>query len=378
MAQRSRRGRGEGGVFFDKDRGLWVGSVSLGYHPDGRRNRPVVYRKHKREVLEEIERLKRTSGKGGKTTAAPTISELLDSWLEDRRPHVALLTHEGREDAIGTVKESALASLPASDLTPLIVSRFYAEARKAGMARSTLWHAARALSGCLAYAVKLGVLAANPVDAAGLPAMKHKEMTALSQPQARALLEASRGLVSHTLIAVALGSGLRQGELLGLSWSDVDLAAGRLTVRQALTRTRSSGFVLKVPKTKAARRTIALPDFAAEALHQHHESRRAKDMLRLTVFCSERGAHRYSATLFAYLKRAVKRANAAGAGIPDTFHWHSLRHSHASLLLSAGHSLRAVSQRLGHASPAFTLKWYAQCLPADDDRLAEGIQGILG
>lgn len=373
---RKRRGRGEGGVRFDEKRKLWVASVSLGYHADGRRNRPVGYGKTKREALDELDRIRRENASGPPSEAAKlTVGELLGLWLESGRG-LAEHTQEQRAGASEQVRAD-LGARTASRLTPLDVSCWHAAMNKAGLSPSAAWHAARALTGCLSHAVKLQALPSNPAAAVKLPAMPEREMVVLSEQQGRALLAASQGYVAWPLVAVALGSGIRQGEQLGLFPADVSLDAATLAVRRALVRTKTSGFVLKRAKTKAARRTLALPPFAVEALRQVIEAGGPWPEGR-TIFCGPSGAHRHRGRLTSHLKKAIVRANRAGAAIPLTFRWHDLRHTHASLLLSAGHSIRAVSARLGHASPAFTLKIYAHLLPGDDERLAVGIQGILG
>jgi integrase len=372
-SRRKRRGRGEGGVHFDDHRQLWVGSVSLGYHPDGRRNRPTVYRHSKREVLTELDRLRREAGKAPQS--ALTVAELLELWLDAQRGRLAEHTVEGRERASAAVA-AALGARPVATLTALDVSRFHAAMRKDAMAPSAAWHAARALAGALAHAVTLGVLTASPAADVPLPGMPEREMVVLSPTQAKELLNAARGHVAYPLVAVALGTGVRQGELLGLGWEHLDLDAGTLSVRRQLTRTKGSGFALRKVKTRASRRTLCLPGFAVEALRELLASREWQPTW--TVFCGPGGSHRHRGQLSTHLKKTIRRANRAGAGIPEGLTWHALRHSHASLLLSAGHSLRAVSARLGHANPTTTLRLYAHLMPGDDQRLAEGIQGILG
>src|SRR5207248_2094184 len=114
----------------------------------------------------------------------------------------------------------------------------------------------------LSHAVTLGVLAASPAADVPLPGMPEREMVVLSPAQAKALLSAARGHVAYPLAAVALGTGIRQGELLGLGWEHVDLDGATLSVRRQLTRTKASGFALRKVKTRASRRTLCLPLFA--------------------------------------------------------------------------------------------------------------------
>ncbi len=362
---------------YDEDRKLWVASVSLGYFPDGRRNRPVAYGKTKKEALDALDRIRRENAASLPTEAAKmTVGELLDLWLTARKGHVAGGTHEGRVAAAGVVR-AALGSDVAAKLTPLRVARWHEDMVKSGAAPSAQFHAARALIAALHHAVALQILPSNPAKAAGRPALPQREMVVLSPVQAKALLAACVGYAAHPFVALALGSGIRQGEQLGLTWTDLDLDAATLSVRRALVRTRAEGLRLAKVKTKTSRRTITLPTFAVAALRTHREARQ-DDPPEWTVFCGPGGSHRFGVTLLKHLRRAVVRANKAGAGIPEGFTWHGMRHTHASLLLSAGHSLRAVSARLGHSNPATTLRIYSHLMPGDDLRLAEGIGRILG
>ncbi len=139
---RKRRGRGEGGVRYDEGRKLWVASVSLGFHPDGRRNRPVAYGKTKAECLAALDELKREAA----VTPPPTLTvdEMLSLWLADRKSRTAVGTQELRERAAANVRR-LIGAEPVATLRPLRVTRFYRDMEAEGLAPSPRWHAARAL-----------------------------------------------------------------------------------------------------------------------------------------------------------------------------------------------------------------------------------------
>ena len=120
----------------------------------------------------------------------------------------------------------------------------------------------------LNYACRLKLIPSNPAAAVPKPPEPKREMLCLTQDQTRFFLTASRGRVVYPLLAVALGTGYRQGEILALAWEDIDLRKGTLSVRRCLSETKQ-GLVLKEPKTDASRRTVTLPDFAIEALTEH-------------------------------------------------------------------------------------------------------------
>ena len=156
-----------------------------------------------------------------------------------------------------------------------------------------------------------------------------------------------------------------------------------LYVRRSLSMTKK-GFVVKEPKTKSARRSIALPAYAVAARVDLKAERTKAGQLGHPVFCTRTGNYLNKNNVLRAFRAVVAKANrhlanAEGAKqIPADVRFHDLRHTVASLLLSSGQSLRAVSQRLGHSNPALTLRVYAHCLPGDDGRLADGLEKLLG
>jgi integrase len=211
----------------------------------------------------------------------------------------------------------------------------------------------------------------------------------LTPDQARLVRELSAGLPVHPLLSAALGTGCRQGELLALGWGDINIQAGSLRVRQSLSMTRD-GFVVKEPKTPAARRTITrsplitLPPFTVEALTDLKAARLRAGLLTAPVFCTRTGNYLNKDNVLRAYRAVVGKVNEVIAKdegakpIAPTVRFHDLRHLVASILVTSNHSLRAASQRLGHSNPALTPRVYAHCLPLDDSRLADGLARLLG
>jgi integrase len=271
-------------------------------------------------------------------------------------------------------------------LTALHVESLYADLHHDDVGPWAVRHAANALGAALNYAARLKLIQRNPAAAVPKPAEPKREMLCLTQEQARHFLQAFRGRSVYPLLAVALGTGCRQGEILALAWEDIDLQKGTLTVRRCLSETKQ-GFVLKEPKTAASRRTVTLPAFVVEALIAHKAVALKAGLIAAPVFCARNGNHLYKRNLLRVFWAAVKGGNDQAAKlpleqaelktIPAGLRSHDLRHTSASLLLSQGQSLRAVSQRLGHSNPALTLKVYAHCLPSDDAQLAAGLARMM-
>src|SRR5207253_404330 len=125
-------------------------------------------------------------------------------------------------------------------------------------------------------AIKMGLIARNVCEVVSPPRKQHKEIHPLTAEQSRKLLDAAKGHPQEALFVLALATGMRRGELLGLKWQDIDFTGGVLHVRRALSRLptqmgkeRGDLYIEAEPKTRSSRRSIALPHFAAEALKQH-------------------------------------------------------------------------------------------------------------
>lgn len=380
---RKRRGRGEGGVFQRAD-GRWTAEVSLGYDERGRRRRKTLYGKTKAEVMAKLGELGHAARQGPiPATGGMTVGQLLDTWLTATRNDSAVRTAEERERLIRKHLRPHLGRVKLTDLSKLHVSSLYADLRSSGVGAATIRAAADVLAIALNYAVKMDLIRANPASAAAVakPKVPKREMVALTPEQSQALLDAARDKPIYPMLAVALGSGCRQGELLALGWDDVDLRKGTVRVKRSLSRTRN-GFVLKEPKTESSRRTVTLPAFAVDALRSRRVEADAAGLLSAPVFSTRTGGHLDKKNVLRAFKAVVRAANAATSPdepnrIPTGMRFHDCRHTVASILLSAGLSLRAVSRRLGHARPEMTLRVYAHCMPMDDLRLAAELERML-
>jgi integrase len=181
---------------------------------------------------------------------------------------------------------------------------------------------------------------------------------------------------------------MRQGELLGLQWPEINFEQGNVSVCRTLGSV-GNRFILKEPKSKRSRRTINLPSFALNALQEHRHAMLKEGNIGAHVFCTKTGRPISKSNLTRQVfKPILKSANAAAAKMAEKLNtqpallpairFHDLRHTHATTLLARGHSIKAVSQRLGHASIDITLKTYAHVLPEDDKTLADGRDRMFG
>jgi integrase len=203
-------------------------------------------------------------------------------------------------------------------------------------------------------------------------------MRTLCAEETRRLLEAARGDRLEALYVLAVHTGMRQGELLGLKWQDVDLKAGTIQVTRTLTRSGTS-LLLGEPKTAKGRRKIKLTTKATAALRVHRKRQLEGSVQRVglwkdqgLVFASESGTLINPTNLrmrsFASL---LKRA-----GLPK-IRFHDLRHTCATLLLGRGVHVKFVQELLGHANITITLDTYSHVLPGMGDQTARAMEDAL-
>ena len=207
-----------------------------------------------------------------------------------------------------------------------------------------------------------GILASNPADHIRLPKIKKPDLKPIMDDNVSKFMEAIKGDMFERFFILALFSGLRQSELIGLQWQDVDLENGALTVRRQIQKAHdSSGYHFLEETKNGKERTAAIAPSIVTVLKgqkaQQAEWRLAAGPLwsneRDLVFTDQLGQHLKHRTINNHFKRIV-----AAIGLPET-RFHDLRHSYAVNALQAGDSVKDVQEQLGHYSSAFTMDTYA-------------------
>jgi integrase len=364
MARR-RRGRGEGSVYQEPD-GRWTGVISFGYTPNGKRRQKKVHGATKQAVLDKLRKL---PGQQSGEPCKLTVGEFLTRWLENTaREKTGPTTYLRYKQVVDNQIVPYVGGVALAKLSALDVEDFYAEMKRRDMPPASRRQAALVLTNALRHGVRLGMIPSAPTAGVTKPRLDDREMRVLGDEEVKAFLAAAQRSRHYALFALAVGTGMRRGELLALHWPDVDFDAGTVTVRRTLAMVGEE-FILKEPKTKASRRTISVPAFVLDALHEHRKKMVARDFADRAVFCNCRGGFiRGYDLLRNSFQPILARAGLAKLRFPD------LRHTHATALLSKGHPIKAVSQRLGHSDVAITLRVYTHVLPTDDAKLAGALQ----
>jgi integrase len=266
---------------------------------------------------------------------------------------------------LGTVR---LQDLAATDLDGA-----YAALLTAGSAARTVRASHTAVKRMLAEALRLGLVGENVTARARPPrpkAARAKRFPTWTLAELRRFLEAIADDEDIALWSLLAWSGMRRGEVMALRWEDVDLDAGVVTVARAVSVAAGNATFTKEPKTTAGRRLVDLDDDTVAVLRSHRKEQAARQLAvgpgwrgSGLLFCRVDGAPRHPNDVSGRWAGLVRRV-APPLGLPP-IRLHDLRHSHATQLLGAGVRPDVVTQRLGHASVAFTLDTYGHVLPGD-------------
>ncbi len=365
----ARRGNGEGTISQYAD-GRWCGRVMIA----GKRR--AVYGKTRAEAQRQLRELLSRSDQGILPAHQVTLAAHLDRWLEDvARPSVRPATYRSYELLSRLHIKPALGKVKLSQLQPAHLQGLYASLSASGLSASTVNRVHAVIRRSLRHALDTGLVARNVSQAAHPPSVRREEMHVLDREQARALLAAAKGTRWEALLTLAITGGMRQGELLGLKWGDVDLEAG--TVR--VVRQLGTDGIFSEPKTHQSRRTIDLPPSTVTVLREHKARQLQERVMQgpawegqELVFCTLRGrplGYRNATRAF--------KATLGRAGLPE-IRFHDLRHTAATLMLLAETPLHVVSRRLGHASITLTANTYAHVLPTMGRDAAARLEALLG
>lgn len=266
----NRRGRNEGSIYKRLD-GRWVASMMTN---EGKRK--YFYGKTRQEVRRLLAAAQRDKDVDLPLVSdRQTVAEYLASWLDTVRPTIDLSTWKRRREYVEYHIVPKLGHIRLRDLTPQAVQRLYADRLAAGLSSSTVHHIHATLHKALKDAERLGLVARNVCKLVNVPRMAESEIHPLSRENARVLLDVAAGERLEALYTVAISIGMRQSELLGLRWKDIDLDEGLLRVRMQLKREEGE-WVWKEPKTRRSRRQIALAAPVVEVLRRHRERQEAE------------------------------------------------------------------------------------------------------
>lgn len=361
----------EGSVYFDQSKKRWMASVS---HRDGAGKLRRIKLSAKTKAKANELRLKMLIEQQSGDLIAPssmTIGDLLDRYTSSAqvRPttldrYTSIAKHHIKPK-IGAVK--------LENAKPLHIDTVLSEMAKAELSGSSRKQARIILNQAFKLAMKWGLINRNPVDAIETPRIESKEFTVLDLDQSKRFRDAVKDDRLEALYIMAIATGMRQGELFGLKWKDIDFASQSLSIRRTVAEVNGE-FIVGEPKTKSARRKVSLPDFAVEALNRHRERMKGEGLAGCEfVFVDSQGG-------FIRRQNLLRRSHyplLEAAGLPR-IRFHDLRHSAATILLAMDVHPKIVQELLGHSKINITLDTYSHVLPSLHKDAASKMDAALG
>ncbi len=347
-----KRANGEGSIYQRKD-GRWVGQYTI--QTENGQKRRTIYGKDRETVAKKLTQAVADRDRGLVFDAGSlTVGDYLDRWLNDSvKGSVKRRTYEGYASIVARHLKPAVGSVKLAKLTPPHVQRLYRAKLDGGLSPTTVQHLHTTLYKALKQAVRWKLIQRNVCEAVTVPRRDSPEMRPLTPEEARRFVYAASGDRLEALWILAISTGMRQGELLGLRWRDVDFQRRVVRINQTLV-TGSGSQTFEKPKTKSSRRSISLTRRALQALQAHRGKAGDGDGL---VFTSASGGPLDPANLRRRgFNQLLKRAD-----LPP-IRFHDLRHTAATLLLAANVHPKIVQNMLGHANISVTLDTYSHVL----------------
>jgi integrase len=371
----SRRGKGEGSIVQRAD-GTWMAQIEIGRDANGKRQRKTFYGKTKKAVADKLTGeanalLTGTSAVCGKMT----VADLLQKWLtESAIPNTSRATSNQYERIAKLHVTPKVGHIKLSAVRPLHIQTMLSTLETAGVGARTRQYCYVLLHRAFVVAMRWQLVIRNPCDGVDPPKVKKRPVTPLTVEQAKTLLKASELDRLHAVYVLALTTGMRQGELFGLQWEDVDLKAGILQVRHSLEDVKGI-LRLKEPKSEAGKRQIALPKVAVNALNKRRKTAMAEGLAGCPmVFPAPEGGFLRKCSFSKWSWSKIRTAAKIGEGV----HFHDLRHSSASLMLADGVDVKSIQTILGHSNISMTMDIYAHLMPDAQRKAAATFYRLLG
>ena len=346
----------------------WIVRIFLGRDTNGKRryfNKTI--RGTKKEAQKYLTAKLREKDLGGLIEPGlMSLSEYLAQWLDEiAKPRLRERTFDQYTWIATRYIGESIGTNRVSDLQSYEIQKFYGELQKRGLSARTVRYTHNVLSSALKQAVKWKLIANNPCDHCELPRYERREMKYLTSEQTNSFLSTAKESKLFVLFLLAIETGMRPEEYLGLQWKDVDFENGVLVVRRALVWRKGGGFIFTEPKTTRSRRNIPISSRMVGALRIHKRIQLEKRLILGSeyqnfdlVFASEIGTALSNKNIISrHFRPLLKKA-----GLPQ-IRLYDLRHTTATLLLTANENPKVVSERLGHASITLTLDTYSHVLP---------------
>ena len=388
MAKKSAKG---GGTIRQRKDGRWEARYTVGRDPGtGKQVQRSVYGSTQKEVRQKLAQAVAAIDSG--TYTAPqrmTVGQWLDIWTAEYLGDIKPKTVESYQCQIKNHIRPAMGAIKLDVLDAHTIQKFYnrlsaGKDGKPGLSPKSVKIVHGVLHKALQQAVEIGYIRINPANACKLPRAEKPEIKPLDNDAMAAFIKAIQGHRFETIYLTMLFTGMRRGEICGLTWDCVDLERGTILINKQLQNVQGQPGEYRLVSTKNNKgRTITAAASVVQLLRKHR-TQQIQDRLIAGplwedngfVFCNELGGHLSPNTIYHNYKRIV-----ASIGLPDA-RLHDLRHSYAVAALRAGDDIKTVQGNLGHHAAAFTLDVYGhvteEMKQASADRMEQYIKNIVG
>jgi integrase len=371
-----KRSNGEGSITRRKD-GLYMARYTVQTATGTKRK--TLYGKNREDVAEKLVDALSNRNQGLVFDAgSQTVGEYMEQWLQtSARESARESTYESYRNQVRRYVVPAIGRVKLKRLSAMQIQGMYRAMLDRGLSPRTVQYAHAVLHRALRQAVRWGLVPRNVSEDVDRPRIRPEEIRPLNRHQARHLLNTAgeSGDRFEALYVLALHTGMRPGELLGLKWEDVNFDEGGLQLNRAL-----AGKNLTAPKTKRSRRRIDLSTASIAALKAHRKRQLEERMQKAglwrdhgLVFPSTVGTPLFHRNVVRAFKNLLKRA-----GLPQSTRLYDLRHTCATLLLGSNVHPKYVQELLGHASIALTLDTYSHVLKGMDGGIGGAMDEALG
>lgn len=389
MARKVTRNAQGGGTIRQRKDGRWEARYTVGRDPGtGKQVQRSVYGSTQKEVRQKLAQAVAAIDSGTYTDPSRlTVGQWLDIWQRDYLGGVKPFTVLNYSQHIKNHIKPALGVVKLEALNAYTIQGFYnslgkPQGDKPGLSAKTVKCIHGVFHKALSQAVKVGYLRFNPADACELPRIERKEIKPLDNEEIAAFMKAIHGHRFEAIYLVTLFTGLRRGEVCGLTWDCIDLDLGTILVNKQLQSVPGQPGEFRLVSSKNGKgRTITAAPFVMDVLRRH-KVQQAEMRLKAGplwqdndfVFCNEIGERLSPNTVYHNFKRI-----AASIGLPEA-RLHDLRHSYAVAALRAGDDIKTVQGNLGHHTASFTLDTYGHVTEemkrASANRMEAFIKGI--
>jgi len=353
--------------------GKYEAFIYIGKDPaTGKRKRASKTFKLKKEAKDWIAKKSQEKRMGISINTDYIVKEYLLKWLQDyAEPNLSPTTYDGYQIIVKKHLIPALGAIQLDELQPIHIQSYQShklktgrkDGKKGGLSKKTLLQHHRVLSKALKQAVLWQLLSYNPASAVKAPTPEKPKINAMTLEEVYKILEIAKGSWMYYVIYVAVNTGMRRGEILGLRWQDINFNNKFISVRQTIVKANNE-IIFKEPKIKSSKRTIRIDNEDIDKLNEVKEKQKDYESIfgpdynkHNLISCYEDGSPPFPDTVTKRFTSLAKKVNL------DNYRFHDLRHTHASLMLESGTQMKVIQERLGHSNITTTMDTYAHLQP---------------